>query len=64
MPGLRIGWAVGPETFIHGIWERHDYTTLTPGMASDILAAVAMEPVEADGDLRAHARHHPRSSPS
>jgi len=44
LPGLRIGWAVGPETFIHDLWERHDYTTLTPGMASDILCAAAMEP--------------------
>ena len=26
------------------IWERHDYTTLTPGVLSDRLTAVAMEP--------------------
>ena len=44
LPGLRIGWAVGPEGFIHDLWERHDYTTLTPGMASDILCGAAMEP--------------------
>ncbi len=44
LPGLRIGWAVGPDTFIHDLWERHDYTTLTPGMASDILCGAAMEP--------------------
>ena len=44
LPGLRIGWAVGPEAFIHDLWERHDYTTLTPGMASDILCGAAMEP--------------------
>jgi aspartate/methionine/tyrosine aminotransferase len=44
LPGLRIGWTVGPEAFIHDLWERHDYTTLTPGMASDILCGAAMEP--------------------
>ncbi len=44
LPGLRIGWAVGPEMFIRDLWERHDYTTLTPGMASDILCGAAMEP--------------------
>ncbi len=44
LPGLRIGWAVGPDTFIHDLWERHDYTTLAPGMASDILCGAAMEP--------------------
>ena len=44
MPGLRIGWVVAPQDLIEEIWVRHDYTTLTPGIASDILAGVAMEP--------------------
>jgi aspartate/methionine/tyrosine aminotransferase len=44
MPGLRIGWAVAPADVISAIWQRHDYTTLTPGKVSDELAAVAMEP--------------------
>ena len=43
LPGLRVGWAVGPERFIRAFWERHDYTTLTPGMVSDILCGAAME---------------------
>jgi aspartate/methionine/tyrosine aminotransferase len=46
MPGLRVGWAVGPESFIRAFWERHDYTTLTPGMLSDILCGAAMEPTK------------------
>jgi hypothetical protein len=44
MPGLRVGWAVGPQQVIQRIWERHDYTTLTPGMISDKLTAFAMQP--------------------
>ena len=44
MPGLRVGWAVAPNDVIARIWERHDYTTLTPGVLSDRLTAVAMEP--------------------
>ena len=44
MPGLRIGWVVGPESFVRDLWVHHDYTTLTPGMISDTLAAVAMRP--------------------
>jgi hypothetical protein len=44
MPGLRVGWAVAPPELIREIWVRHDYTTLTPGMLSDRLAGVAMEP--------------------
>jgi aspartate/methionine/tyrosine aminotransferase len=44
MPGLRIGWVVAPPSFVERIWEHHDYTTLTPGLVSDRLAALAMLP--------------------
>ena len=44
LPGLRIGWAVAPPELIERIQQRHDYTTLTPGMLSDRLAAHAMRP--------------------
>lgn len=44
MPGLRIGWAVAPQELIREIWVHHDYTTLTPGMLSDNLAAIALHP--------------------
>jgi aspartate/methionine/tyrosine aminotransferase len=44
MPGLRVGWAVSTPGMIQRIWERHDYTTLAPGMISDRLAALAMYP--------------------
>ncbi|HEX6844110.1 MAG TPA: aminotransferase class I/II-fold pyridoxal phosphate-dependent enzyme [Actinomycetota bacterium] len=44
MPGLRVGWAVGPTEAIEAIWRHHDYTTLTPGALSDRLAAFAMQP--------------------
>lgn len=48
LPGLRVGWAVAPTDVIRGLWQRHDYTTLTPGMVSDRLAAIAMEPQKRD----------------
>jgi aspartate/methionine/tyrosine aminotransferase len=44
MPGLRLGWVVGPEDVVRDIWIRHDYTTLTPSMISDRLCQIAMEP--------------------
>ena len=44
MPGLRVGWAVAPPKMIARIWERHDYTTLSPSTVSDRLAAFAMLP--------------------
>src|SRR5207253_403111 len=41
LPGLRIGWVVGPPGFSDEAWARHDYTTIGPAGASDHLAAVA-----------------------
>jgi aspartate/methionine/tyrosine aminotransferase len=51
MPGLRVGWIVGPTEIVRRIWERHDYTTLTPNIVSDRLTAVAMEPSQREGIL-------------
>jgi aspartate/methionine/tyrosine aminotransferase len=42
MPGLRIGWIVAPEKMIDRLCRYHDYTTLTPTLVSDRLAAIAM----------------------
>jgi aspartate/methionine/tyrosine aminotransferase len=51
LPGLRIGWALAPPSLVRKIWIRHDYTTLTPGMLSDRLAAAALEPARRDAIL-------------
>jgi hypothetical protein len=52
MPGLRVGWVVAPEKLIEKLWVHHDYTTLTPGMVSDRLTAIAMEPARREWALR------------
>jgi aspartate/methionine/tyrosine aminotransferase len=44
IPGLRIGWIVAPPRMIEAVWRHHDYTTLTPGMLSDRLACIALQP--------------------
>src|SRR5580765_1926018 len=44
LPGLRLGWAVGPPSTIAAFWEYHDYTTIAPGALSDALARRALEP--------------------
>lgn len=44
LPGLRIGWVVGPPETIAALWSHHDYTTLTPAYLSDRLAQIALAP--------------------
>ncbi|MGQ9671573.1 MAG: aminotransferase class I/II-fold pyridoxal phosphate-dependent enzyme [Candidatus Aminicenantales bacterium] len=44
LPGLRIGWMVGPEDFIRKTWPYHDYTTISPSTLSDRLARIALSP--------------------
>jgi len=44
LPGLRIGWVVGPPTIAAALWACHDYTTIAPGALSDALARRALEP--------------------
>ena len=44
LPGLRIGWIVGPADVVDDIWRRHEYTTITAGVLSNILATHALSP--------------------
>ena len=44
LPGLRLGWIVGPEDHIAALWGRTDYSTICPASLSDALACVALEP--------------------
>ena len=44
LPGLRIGWIVGPPETVAALWGYHDYTTLAPTYLSDRLAQIALAP--------------------
>ena len=44
LPGLRLGWVLGPPDIMEAMWGRTDYTTIAPANLSDTLACVALEP--------------------
>lgn len=44
MPGLRIGWLVGPATEIYAAWQRKDYTSITTASVSEIVARLVLQP--------------------
>lgn len=43
IPGVRIGWIVGPPEMIAECWTQHDYVTICPNKMSDGIARVAVE---------------------
>ncbi len=44
LPGLRVGWVVGPADTVDEIWARHEYTTISATMLGNKLAAAALFP--------------------
>lgn len=42
LPGVRLGWVVGPEKMVERLWARTDYTTIAPASVSDALASIAL----------------------
>lgn len=43
IPGIRIGWIVGPRQLVAECWSQHDYITIGPNKLSDGVARVAVE---------------------
>jgi len=42
LPGLRIGWSVGPAKTLDEMWARHEYTTIATTALSNELTALAL----------------------
>ena len=53
IPGVRVGWLVGPPRLAAECWTQHDYITIGPNKMSDRIARVA---VEAANRERCYAR--------
>lgn len=46
LPGLRLGWLVGPENIIEDSWAYHDYTSITAGIISNYVSEIALQPIK------------------
>ncbi len=44
LPGLRVGWTVGPAGAVADMWRRHEYITIATTMLSNHLTATALSP--------------------
>jgi aspartate/methionine/tyrosine aminotransferase len=44
IPGVRIGWIVGPPEVVAECWAQHDYITIGPNKISDFVARAAVRP--------------------
>ena len=44
LPGLRLGWLIGPKELIADTWAYHDYTSITAGILSHYIGEIALEP--------------------
>ena len=42
IPGVRIGWIVGPPALVETCWSQHDYLTIGPNKLSDLVARAAV----------------------
>lgn len=43
LPGVRIGWVVGPRDVIEAAWVQRDYTSICPSAVGEHLAIMAVE---------------------
>jgi len=44
LPGLRLGWVLGPPDLVADLWGRRDYTTISPPVISDAVATAVLQP--------------------
>jgi len=43
IPGVRIGWIVGPPDLVYECWTQHDSVTICPNKLSDAVARIAVQ---------------------
>ena len=61
IPGVRVGWLVGPPALAAACWTQHDYITIGPNKMSDRIAQIAVETTNRErcyGRTREILRHN------
>jgi len=43
IPGIRVGWIIGPKDLVADSWSQHDYITIGPNKLSDRMTQVAID---------------------
>jgi hypothetical protein len=43
IPGVRIGWIIGPKEVVYDCWTQHDYITIGPNKISDRITRIAVK---------------------
>ena len=43
IPGIRVGWMIGPRDVVYDCWSQHDYITIGPNKLSDRMTRVAVQ---------------------
>ena len=51
LPGLRLGWLVGPREDVYRAWSRKDYTSITTGALSEAIAERVLAPARREAIL-------------
>ncbi len=57
LPGLRIGWLLGPADVIADAWHRKDYTSITTTKLSEYVATIALKPARRQQILQRTRQH-------
>jgi aspartate/methionine/tyrosine aminotransferase len=57
LPGLRVGWVIGPEPLVYELWGYKDYTSITCASLSYALAERALRPEMIESILTRNRAH-------
>ena len=58
LPGLRIGWSIGPKEYVENAWSFHDYTTISVSYLSDWVASKVLEPFRQEKAILKRTKYH------